>query len=101
MSSCCCRVPTPRAASRRRLGRKVTESDGAMDLVEEKERRAGSEVRHPWETARVEVVRTLIRRLVRLDPTAIVMDIGCGDTFVVEQLAADYQQARFYAIDTA
>ncbi len=72
-----------------------------MDLVEAKERRAGSEVRHPWETARVEVVRTLIRRLVRLDPTAIVMDIGCGDTFVVEQLAADYQQARFYAIDTA
>ena len=71
-----------------------------MDLVEAKERGLDSAVRHPWETARIEVVRSLIRRLVRLDPTAIVMDIGCGDTFVVEQLAAEYQQARFYAIDT-
>jgi hypothetical protein len=72
-----------------------------MDLVEAKERGFDNAVRHPWETARIEVVRSLIRRHVRLDPTAVVMDIGCGDTFVVERLAAEHQQARFYAIDTA
>jgi hypothetical protein len=72
-----------------------------MDLVEARERGLDSAVRHPWETARIDVVRALIRRHVPLEADAIVMDIGCGDTFVVEQLAADYERARFYAIDTA
>ena len=36
-----------------------------------------------------------------LGPGAIVMDIGCGDTFVVERLAAEYRDAVFYAVDTA
>jgi len=72
-----------------------------MDLAEAKERGFDDGVRHPWEMARVAVVSKLIRRHVTLDRDAIVMDIGCGDTFVVEQLAADYPGAWFYAIDTA
>jgi hypothetical protein len=72
-----------------------------MDLVEAKERGLESAVRHPWETARIEVIRSLIRRHIPLEPGAIVMDIGCGDTFVAEQLSAEYRDARFYAIDTA
>src|SRR5262245_24436194 len=72
-----------------------------MDLVEAGARGHEAAVRHPWETARVEVVRSLIRRHVRLAPGAIVMDIGCGDTYVAEQLSADHRDATFYAIDTA
>ena len=72
-----------------------------MDLVEAKALGLERTVRHPWETARIKVIRSLLRRHVRLDPGALVMDIGCGDTFVVEQLAGEYQDACFYAIDTA
>ena len=72
-----------------------------MDLAEAKERGFHNGVRHPWEMARVAVVSKLIRQHVALDRDAIVMDIGCGDTFVVEQLAADCPRALFYAIDTA
>src|ERR1700732_2742611 len=51
--------------------------------------------------ARVAVVSKIIRRDVALERDAIVLDIGCGDTFVAEQLAADCPGALFYAIDTA
>jgi hypothetical protein len=72
-----------------------------MDLVEAKERGFHDGVRHPWEMARVAVVSKLIRRHVRLGQDAIVADIGCGDAFVVEQLAAEYPGTLFYAIDSA
>jgi hypothetical protein len=72
-----------------------------MDLAEARERGFHAGVRHPWEMARIAVVSKLIRRHVTLERDAIVMDIGCGDAFVVEQLAASYPDALFYAIDTA
>ena len=72
-----------------------------MDLAEARARGFDEPVRHPWEVARIDVVKRLIRRRVTLEPGAIVMDIGCGDTFVVEQLAAEYPDGRFYAVDTA
>jgi hypothetical protein len=75
-----------------------------MDLIEAKERRFDAGVRHPWEMARVDVVHDLIRRHapdVDHGHDALVMDIGCGDTFVVEQLAGRHPHADFFAIDTA
>jgi hypothetical protein len=72
-----------------------------MDLAEAKERGFHDGVRHPWEMARIAVVGKLIRRHVTLERDAIVVDIGCGDAFVVEQLAAICPDAWFYAIDTA
>ena len=75
-----------------------------MDLAEARERTAGGVdpgLRHPWETARLEVVRRLIDAHVALGPGAVVLDIGCGDTFVAEQLAAAYPEASFCAVDTA
>lgn len=72
-----------------------------MDLVEAKQRGFDAGVRHPWEMARIDVIDKLIRRHVPLEPGALVMDIGCGDTFVVEQLADRRRTAAFYAIDTA
>ena len=72
-----------------------------MDLVEARARGYEAAVRHPWEAARVDVIGRLIRRHVTLGRGAIVLDIGCGDTFVVERLAAEYRDATFYAVDTA
>jgi hypothetical protein len=72
-----------------------------MDLAEARARGYDAAVRHPWEVARVDVVGRLIRRHVMLGRDAIVMDIGCGDAFVVEQLAAEYRDTVFYAVDTA
>jgi hypothetical protein len=72
-----------------------------MDLVEARARGFDLSIRHPWETARFEIIDHLIRRSVPLSSGAIVMDIGCGDTFVVEELATRYQTAQFFAVDTA
>lgn len=72
-----------------------------MDLVEAKQRGFDEAGRHPWETARFDVVRKLISRYVRLANGAVVMDIGCGDTLLVERLAAEYPAVSFCAIDTA
>jgi len=49
----------------------------------------------------VELASRLIDRHVKLGPGAAVLDIGCGDTFVVESLARRYPQVRFYGVDSA
>ena len=72
-----------------------------MDLAEARARGFEASIRHPWETARIEVVGRLLRDRAAVGRQAVVLDIGCGDTFVVEQLAAEYQDATFYAVDTA
>lgn len=74
-----------------------------MDLLEVKHRNdTQSDVqRHPWELARLEVLKTLISKNVSLADRSLVLDIGCGDTFVVEQLALDYPRVSFYAVDIA
>jgi methyltransferase family protein len=72
-----------------------------MDLVEARARGFEASTRHPWETARFEVIDDLIRRNVNLAAGSIVMDVGCGDTFVVESLAARHGAAQFFAVDTA
>src|SRR5262245_21793480 len=71
-----------------------------MDLVEASERPEGAP-RHPWELARVDVVDRLLSRHACVPPGSIVLDVGCGDAFVVEQLARTRPQLRFHAIDTA
>jgi hypothetical protein len=72
-----------------------------MDLIEAGQRGFDAAARHPWELARLDVARRLIARHVDLPPGAVVLDVGCGDTFVVERLAAEYPDVRFHAIDTA
>jgi len=59
--------------------------------------------RHPWELARLDVVRTLVRRCLRILPNRsdVVLDIGCGDAFVVQALAREYPAWRFVAMDLA
>ncbi len=72
-----------------------------MDLVEAKAR--GFEVggRHPWERARLALVARLIARHATLRTGDVVLDVGCGDTFVVESLARLYPAVQFHAVDSA
>lgn len=70
-----------------------------MDIQEHKHKE--NEQRHPWELARLEVVSTLIRSQGKVDKPYRILDIGCGDTFVVSQLQKKMPQSQFYAIDTA
>lgn len=71
-----------------------------MDI---KEQQAGSALgsfgRHPWEIARVKIVKDF---LVRFVPSPVsVIDIGCGDAFVIQQLARYLPNTNFYGVDTA
>jgi 2-polyprenyl-3-methyl-5-hydroxy-6-metoxy-1,4-benzoquinol methylase len=71
-----------------------------MDLVEARARAVESAGRHPWERARVEAVRSLIERHAPLQAGDVVLDVGCGDSYVVEQLARRYPGVHFHAVDT-
>jgi ubiquinone/menaquinone biosynthesis C-methylase UbiE len=57
--------------------------------------------RHPWELARYQVVKEHVRNI--LIPfnaeSATVLDIGCGDAFLVHQLALDFPKVAFIGVD--
>lgn len=71
-----------------------------MDLVEARARGFEAVVRHPWEQARLSLVHQLIQRHVHLRPGDTVFDIGCGDTYVAEELARQYPGVQFNAVDS-
>jgi hypothetical protein len=73
-----------------------------MDLLEARalaEGHAGS--RHPWERARLNVVVNLLESRRLVGPDSIVLDVGCGDTFVADSLARHWPGARVAAVDPA
>jgi hypothetical protein len=70
-----------------------------MDLIEAAE--VSPHHRHPWEIARLWVLRRLIAGRVHLNPGSSVIDIGCGDAFVAGELARTFPQTNFYGIDAA
>jgi hypothetical protein len=72
-----------------------------MDLVEAKARGLTESPRHPWERARLALASRLIAESQPLSPGDVAVDVGCGDTFVVESLAKQYPGAEFYAVDQA
>lgn len=71
-----------------------------MDLIEAPRGLSDPHVRHPWETARLEVVKRLIARHVQIPDGAVVVDIGCGDAWVVGSLASMFPAAEFYGVDS-
>ncbi len=72
-----------------------------MDLVEVKSGGSAQTSRHPWERARLALVSRLIARHAPPGDGDVVLDVGCGDTFVVESLARAYPRVQFYAVDNA
>jgi hypothetical protein len=72
-----------------------------MDLVEAAAGGFEQESRHPWERARLALASRLIREHASLAEGDVVLDIGCGDTFVAESLARQYPRVQFHAVDSA
>ncbi|MEM1327896.1 MAG: methyltransferase domain-containing protein [Bacteroidota bacterium] len=68
-----------------------------MDLREIRAR--GEVVRHPWELARFEVVCDLLKKYVGEKDRLNILDLGCGDTFFVENLAQRFTNSQFYGVD--
>lgn len=68
-----------------------------MDLREARARAAI--VRHPWELARFEVVNDILLQHFEKKDNIVVLDVGCGDTFFVENLAKRFSNGAFYGID--
>ena len=61
--------------------------------------------RHPWERARARIIRLLLRG--RLLPVAsaenggAILDVGCGDGFVLNRMASDFPHRRLIGVDSA
>jgi len=70
-----------------------------MDLVEYQNNI--NENRHPWELARLEVIYSFIQKRFQKTENANILDVGCGDTFVVSELQKRMPLNSYYAIDTA
>lgn len=57
--------------------------------------------RHPWEIARLWVLRRFVRDQVPIAPGDAIVDIGCGDAFVIGELARAFPGASFFGVDSA
>ncbi|MGL4956955.1 MAG: class I SAM-dependent methyltransferase [Bacteroidales bacterium] len=69
-----------------------------MDLKEYKINAAKQ--RHPWELARINVVRHLLQKCVS-KTSQYIYDIGCGDAFVLNALQEKMPHHKYIAIDNA
>lgn len=73
-----------------------------VDLRELKESKNNS--RHPWEVARLKVVNKLMQTYLpqlKSDTHFTLLDVGCGDTWFLEQLTQRFTKATLIGIDTA
>lgn len=58
-------------------------------------------IRHPWELARLVIIKNNIKKHIHFKKNTCVLDIGCGDLYISEELANDYPDVLFYAVDNA
>ncbi|MCW4469148.1 hypothetical protein OGH69_09245 [Flavobacterium sp. MFBS3-15] len=73
-----------------------------MDISEfSRLRDKASYLRHPWETSRVNVLKTFLRSSGISFPVDRVVDIGGGDAFVINSLMGENLAREYFAIDTA
>ncbi|GHT66573.1 hypothetical protein FACS189452_02690 [Bacteroidia bacterium] len=74
-----------------------------MDIKEYNVATTHNKQNHPWEYARLNVLLNLIKqhKIVLMGGGVNLLDIGCGDAFLVTQLSKHLAGGHFYAIDTA
>ncbi len=60
-----------------------------------------SYLRHPWETARKNILHTFLKKSGIAFPIKRIVDIGSGDAFVIHTLLAEGLAEEYFAIDTA
>ena len=72
-----------------------------MDLKEAQLTDFNINNRHPWELARFNIILHFISRIIKKYPDKIftILDIGCGDTFVISQLSNHFKNLNFLAVD--
>lgn len=70
-----------------------------MDLLEHRDKK--STTRHPWETARFELMLKLLYKDHILSSSNNIADIGCGDTYIVNSLSNLFPEKKYIAIDSA
>lgn len=56
--------------------------------------------RHPWELVRIQVVRHFISQCFTEKKDLTILDVGSGDTFMIQQLSEKFDEASFFAVDT-
>ncbi|MDR2233617.1 MAG: class I SAM-dependent methyltransferase [Tannerella sp.] len=56
---------------------------------------------HPWEYARSNVVRSLVKKYLPKEANGYALDIGCGDVFFLTRFADKYPEYKLIAVDTA
>jgi SAM-dependent methyltransferase len=69
------------------------------ELTQHKKNKKNS--RHPWEQARLEFIHKKVKKYITQNTAPIFLDIGCGDTYVAEQLSKRIPHGVFYCVDTA
>jgi len=74
-----------------------------MDLKEAQLTNYSTPKRHPWELARIDVIKQLLRDYSPFIESreTVILDVGCGDTYLIEELNKSFPKARFLAIDIA
>lgn len=70
-----------------------------MDLKEYRIKNSNF-VRHPWELARISIIKKLISKHYAGDK-ANILDIGTGDGYALEQIAALFKQYKGFGLDIA
>ncbi|GAA3785566.1 hypothetical protein GCM10022271_17600 [Corallibacter vietnamensis] len=73
-----------------------------MDLTELSEHQKDASLsRHPWEKARLAFVLKKIKKHIPNNDSPVILDIGCGDTFVAEGLHDKMPNAIIFCVDIA
>ena len=58
-------------------------------------------VRHPWELARVNLVKTILYPFLSDIKEPKILDIGCGDRFLISEISSEVNCSTTVAVDTA
>lgn len=73
-----------------------------MDICEaDFNARKSSQERHPWEQARLQTVQSLLKKFLYPGSDSHVLDIGCGDCYVLNEMAHKFPDSHFTGVDTA
>jgi SAM-dependent methyltransferase len=65
-----------------------------------RERRSATPVRHPWELARLDAIRFLLRTVPLRGSDIHLLDVGCGDGFLCLELRKTLALSSVTAVDT-
>lgn len=64
--------------------------------------RSGERIRHPWEVARMRIIKRLLQPIFENEASdCSILDVGCGDAYVIEQLDKSWPSLKYIGVDSA